>query len=293
MISSMTAFASKSVQEKWGSVTIEIRSLNHRFLDISFRLPEVLRYLEMDFRTAAQQRLTRGKIECSFRVQFYENEHSSVVLNQHLLQALLQAHQEAKRIADEQLELKAKEIDLSRILFWPSVLQIDEKIPQNIFEKITSLYHDALQELIAIREREGKNLAQLMESRFKDIQKLMQNIKKELPSIKEHLRKVLLQRFEEAKVALDPVRLEQEMVLYAQKTDVCEEVDRIEIHLKEAFRMLKEGKAIGRRMDFLLQELNREINTLSVKSPNSEVTKDVLDIKVLLEQIREQIQNIE
>ncbi len=138
MISSMTAFASKSIQEKWGSITIEIRSLNHRFLDISFRLPELLRYLEMDFRTHAQSVLARGKIECTFRAQFYEIENSSVVLNQPLLQGVLKAHQQAKKIIDD-ADLEVKELDLSRILFWPSILQIDEKIPQDVFEQIISL----------------------------------------------------------------------------------------------------------------------------------------------------------
>ncbi len=154
-------------------------------------------------------------------------------------------------------------------------------------------YRETLQTLIDVRLREGKKLAQLMEARFKEIQQLMQNVKKQLPNIKEHFRNLLIQRFQDAQLTLDPNRFEQEMVLYAQKIDVSEEVDRIDIHLKEALRMLKDNKAIGRRMDFLLQELNREINTLSVKSPDSNVTKDVLDIKVLLEQIREQIQNIE
>lgn len=293
MISSMTAFATRSTQEKWGSITVEIRSLNHRFLDISFRLPELLRSLEMDFRSYAQSILARGKIECVFRVQFVESENASVVLNHNLVKALVQAHQQAKQLVESDSSLKAQDIDLSRILFWPSVLQVDEKIPQNVFERITSVYQEALQELIHVREREGKSLVQLMASRFSEIQQLMQNVKKQLPSIKEHFRKLLVQKFQDAQLTLDPNRFEQEMVLYAQKIDVSEEIDRIEIHLKEALRMLNDGKAIGRRMDFLLQELNREINTLSVKSPDSDVTKDVLDIKVLLEQIREQTQNIE
>jgi uncharacterized protein (TIGR00255 family) len=289
MIKSMTGFARGSKQGKWGTATWEIRSVNHRFLDCSFRLPESLRKLELDLRELVRQYLSRGRIECFLQFQPGEGAQLKATLNTNLVKQLAGA---AEKI-EKQIKSPLSKINPMHILSWNNVLQISEVDSKIIHEQIIKLFIQTLKELVTVRSKEGAVLKNLIKQRLQAILIEVNKVKKLLPNIIKQQRSRLLSHLKEIKTELDAARLEQEMVYFAQKIDVAEELERIEIHVQEVKRILQTGGIIGKRLDFLMQELNREANTLASKSVAKSTTHAAVELKVLIEQMREQVQNIE
>ncbi|MFA7554592.1 MAG: YicC/YloC family endoribonuclease [Spongiibacteraceae bacterium] len=289
MIRSMTAFARQPTQHDWGTLIWEIRSVNHRYLEPSFKLPEALRRLENPLREQLRNTLSRGKLECALRLQINSgNDNGQFTINQTLLSQVIAAGETIQ----QQLQ-QAAAINPMELLQWPGVIASNETDDDVIYHHALTAFQIALQQLIESREREGANLKQFIEQRLDAIADITTTVKQQLPHILQTQRQKLSERLGELKAELNPDRLEQEMVILAQKADVDEELDRLGAHLTEVRRVLNQGGACGRRLDFLMQELNREANTLSSKSIVSDTTQAAVELKVLIEQMREQIQNIE
>ena len=290
MTSSMTAFARGQVQEDWGSLVWEIRSVNHRYLELHFRLPEQMREIEPGLREILRKQLSRGKIECGLRYQVAESE-QELNLNPSMLEKLKSALLEVNnKLAGD---LTVSPVNPLEVLQWPGVQAIEETEMAVVNKAALEAFSDAIAELKNMRQREGIELEKFINARLDSVLNEVSNLRKVLPEILEAQRQKILDRLEEVKTELNPERLEQEMVILAQKMDVDEELDRLETHVSEVKRTLSGKGAIGRRLDFLMQELNREANTLSSKSINAGLTQTAVNLKVLIEQMREQIQNIE
>ncbi len=288
MTTSMTAFARQEVQTDWGVLIWEIRSVNHRYLEMHFRLPENFRDLEPVLREGVRKKLARGKIESSLFYRSNQKESDSLQLNSELLDHLSSTLKEV-----EQHDISTQPVSALALLQWPGVLQTEEVGYDEIKAAAAQLYQQALEQLSEMRAQEGAALSKLITQRLNKIGKVTMEVREAIPQILELQKDKLLSRFEEIKLDLDPSRIEQETVLLLQKYDVDEEMDRLETHVKEVKRTLKKKGAIGRRLDFLMQELNREANTLSSKAIDTDVTQAAVELKVLIEQMREQIQNIE
>lgn len=288
MISSMTAFARSEGQTPQGNLNWEIKSVNQRHLDCYFRLPDELKVLEPQIRTRLGQSLKRGKIECQLRFQINLPEDAEFSINQLLAKQL--SH--ASRTIDGLL-YNPSPVNSIDIMKWPGVLQAPQLDLDSLQSAAMALLEEALQQLVANRQREGASLQHAIEQRATDIQQQVSRIRERMPLVREAFTHRLQLRVAELKVELDPSRLEQEVVLLAQKSDIDEELDRIEAHLKELGYIFSKGGNCGRRLDFLMQEFNREANTIASKSVDQEVTSAALELKVLIEQAREQIQNIE
>lgn len=288
MIKSMTAFSRQQHQDAECQIQWEIRSVNHRYLDVSFRLPDALRDLEPALRDLSKDYLSRGKVECSLRYAPGAEMVPEMMLNQNLLDSLQKITGEVKN--------KMPEWRLGGVmdmLRWPGVLQTAENDLTNVKKTALALFEVALKEFVESRAREGEKLKVLLLERTKFVAEEIKKVRAVLPDILKVQREKLLARFEEAKIELDQDRLEQEILMLAQKMDVVEELDRLEAHVSEMEMTLKKGGAVGRRLDFLLQEFNREANTLGSKSVNSVTSKASIELKVGIEQMREQVQNIE
>lgn len=289
MIQSMTAFSRIQHQGNWGSLVCEMRSINHRYLEISLHLPELLRVLEMPMRERIRKLIKRGKVECNVRYQPSPSiENALFTVNTTLAQELCKASEEIASF----LKTAAPTYPTD-ILRFPGVLETKETNLGVLENEVYHLLDATLKDLIAARSREGEELKQTFLQRLDLMQQELAKVRERLPQVMIDQRERLMKRFTEAKVELDPNRLEQEMVMFAQKIDVAEEIDRTETHINEIRRILKQDGIIGRRLDFLLQELNREANTLGSKSVDSVITHAAVELKVLIEQIREQVQNIE
>lgn len=289
MIRSMTAFARQASQHDWGSLIWEIRSVNHRYLEPSFKLPESMRRLENDLRERLRKTLSRGKVECSLRVQFQAGGGSSQLsINTELLTQLISAGESVQQQLNEPSVLNPLQL-----LQWPGIMSEPETDSDLMCEQALALFQVTLEQLVESREREGAALKLFIEQRLDTIGDITAAVKQQLPKILQAQRQKLQERLQELKTELNEDRLEQEMVILAQKADVDEELDRLDAHLIEVRRVLNKGGACGRRLDFLMQELNREANTLSSKSIVTDTTQAAVELKVLIEQMREQIQNIE
>ena len=288
MVHSMTAFSRQQLEREWGSLTWEIRSVNHRYLEPSVRLPENFRNLENPIRRQLRDKLYRGKIECLLRFRTVEANQIDWQLNLDLISQLTKANLEINNNIGGDYKLSSLDI-----LKWPGVIS-DQSIDEEIFNKeAMGLFEKALDDLMVVREREGASLRDAILKRIALIQRIIDSIQAKMPSIILKQKENLLNKLEDIKAEFEPTRLEQEITLLAQKADVDEELDRLNSHLQEAKRVLDSGGQIGRRLDFLMQELNREANTLSSKSIVVETTQSAVELKVLIEQMREQIQNIE
>lgn len=287
MTRSMTAFARQESQQAWGTLTWEVRSVNHRFLEPHLRLPEQLRELEGVLRETLRKRLSRGKVECMLRF-VPEEQAQTLQVNETFAKQLLAATEQM-----EQLMPVSQTINPLDLLRWPGVLQDVQIDMEEVKREALQLFNKALADLQAGREREGKELAGLIEQRLDAITLVVSDVRTKLPQILQNQRNMLKARVADLSVDLDPQRLEQEVVLLAQKADVDEEMDRLDTHVQEVRRILKQKEPIGRRLDFLMQELNREANTLSSKSIVTDTTQSAVELKVLIEQMREQIHNIE
>ena len=289
MILSMTAFARSQRQGEWGTLVCELRSINHRFLEISLHLPEVLRVLEMPIRDRIRQLIKRGKVECTLRYQpRNEKQGTLVAVNPVLAQEYCLASEKISSLLQNPAPINPTDL-----LRFPGVLETRETNLADIEAELFPLLGQTVDELIAARGREGEGLKQLFFQRIDAMRKELEAVRQRLPQVIADQSARLLKRFHDAKVELDSNRLEQEMVFFAQRLDVAEEIERTETHLQEMMRVLKEGGIVGRRMDFLLQELNREANTLGSKSTDTVLTHAAVEMKVLIEQVREQVQNIE
>jgi uncharacterized protein (TIGR00255 family) len=288
MIFSMTAFARQPIKADWGNAHWEIRSVNQRFLETNFRLPEAFRSMEFELRNRLRKRLQRGKLDISLRVEYSPTESDAISINEKLAQQLISAHKQLQASAGVEQPLQ-----ITDLMRWPGLIQTTELDTSKVEQELLAAFDQAITALIEMRQREGTSLIELIQSRLDGIAEQVKWVRECMPDIIQWQRERLISRFEEAKVELDPERLEQEMVLLAQKVDVDEELDRLETHLAEVGRLLKKGGTIGRRLDFLMQELNREANTLGSKSISAKTTAASVEIKVLIEQMREQIQNIE
>jgi uncharacterized protein (TIGR00255 family) len=288
MTLSMTAFSRQQQEQKWGSLTWEIRSVNHRYLETSVRLPESLRALENGVREAVRKRLTRGKVECALRFQSEAKFSSDLHLNTKLIQQLVQANIEIEQITGSSVSLKNMEV-----LRWPGVIEEQDFDKTSIEKQALSLFSAALDDLVATREREGAELQGFIQQRIDSVREIVVSIHNKMPEILAKQKQNILDRLADLQAELEPTRLEQEVSLLTQKADVEEELDRLDSLLNEVERVLCAKGQKGRRLDFLMQELNREANTLSSKSIVVETTLNAVELKVLIEQMREQIQNVE
>lgn len=288
MTQSMTAYARKEKKYVWGTLTYELRSVNHRFLEMSFKLPEDLRALEMDLRSCIKQKIKRGKVDLLLQMQWSQVEKKKLNYNQSLAKQLADTLHDIDKSIYNPAPTNAVDI-----LLWPGVLMANSVQMDDFKSDILNDINEVLDELIACRSHEGEALKQMIIQRCDEIQHISGEVKQHLPEILQSQRQRLQERLEGFKADLDNDRLEQEMVFLAQKADVDEELDRIIIHITEIVRVLEQDEAIGRRLDFLMQELNREANTLASKSISTITTQAAVDLKVLTEQMREQIQNIE
>jgi uncharacterized protein (TIGR00255 family) len=287
MVASMTAFARKQTEYDWGTLIWEIRSVNHRYLEPGLRIPDMVRAIEPQVRDALRKAISRGKVDCQLRIQI-NNKDSSEELNDALVKKLLHLGARVRSYSHD-----AANLSVADILRWPGVLQEQELDTNSLQADALALLQETLKDFSASRKREGEELGQLIMQRLQLIREIVQSIRVRLPEILTRQQDNIRTRLDAFKAELDPARLEQEIVLLAQKADVDEELDRLFTHVAEVGRVLGTNEPIGRRLDFLMQELNREANTLSSKSIVAETTLNAVELKVLIEQMREQVQNIE
>ncbi|WP_167143796.1 YicC/YloC family endoribonuclease [Pseudomonas sp. OTU750018] len=287
MIHSMTAFARAEQASANGTLSWELRSVNHRYLEPHLRLPESFRDLEGAVREALRNGLSRGKVECTLR---FSDDNVGKALQVDLERAaqLVAAAESVAGLIKQPAALNPLEV-----LGWPGVLVADAVDPQALNQSALSLFTEALNELKNGREREGSELAKLLNERLDSILEQVVALRELVPQMLAGQRQKILDRCAEMQAELDPQRLEQELVILAQKSDVAEELDRLSTHVSEVRRVLKTGGQAGRRLDFLMQELNREANTLGSKAFDTRSTQAAVNLKVLIEQMREQVQNIE
>jgi uncharacterized protein (TIGR00255 family) len=289
MIHSMTGFASVERQYDFGRLAWEVRSVNHRYLEIGFRVPEEFRALEPEIRQILGSHLSRGKVDATLRyTPAAAVNSSSLALNSNLAGSLLKLHQELQSLSDVN-----QAPDLQSLLRWPGIVEEQAPDPQPLRAAAANLLAEAASDLQAARGREGKQMDLAIRERLGGIEKWIAQIREWLPEIRESLRQKLLSRVEDLQQPLEPGRLEQEVAFLAQKIDVDEELDRLSAHVKESLLVLQRDDPVGRRLDFLMQEFNRESNTLSSKSVDKRTTQASVELKVLIEQMREQVQNIE
>ena len=292
MTRSMTGFARQEQKHSWGTIIWELRSVNHRYLETSFRIPDILRELEPKLRDAVRQALQRGKLEATLHLQQeQEQEQASehkIGLNIGRIRQLALASRQISAQLDQ-----AAPINPLEILNWPGVMQQPELDRDAMQKSVLELFSNSLQQLIEHRAREGAELEQHLLQRLSTISEQVAHLRQRMPEIIQAQRDKLQTKIAALQVEVDPERLEQEIVLLAQKADVDEELDRLDTHVIEVKHTLKQTGPLGRRLDFLMQELNREANTLSSKAVVAETTQVAVELKVLIEQMREQVQNIE
>lgn len=284
---SMTAFARNTTDFPWGSVTCELRSVNHRFLETGFRLPETLRQVEMSLREIARKKLSRGKVDCSIQLAFNSTD-ANVSADLTLAKQYIELAQQLAVQIDNPAAISP--LDIMR---WPGVLKEQDVESEHLQTAAIETFKLTVSQLLEGRQREGDKLADMIEQRLVGIQEQTTIVRENLPDILAHQRTRLEEKMADMKSQLDESRLEQEMVIIANRTDVDEELDRLDVHIAEIRRVLQSSDSIGRRLDFLMQELNREANTLGSKSIAGVTTQASVELKVLIEQMREQIQNLE
>jgi uncharacterized protein (TIGR00255 family) len=283
----MTAFARNTTDFPWGSVTCELRSVNHRFLETGFRLPETLRQVEMSLREIARKKLSRGKVDCSIQLAFNSTD-ATVSADLTLAKQYIELAQQLAAQIDNPAAISP--LDIMR---WPGVLKEQDVESEHLQTAAIETFKVTVSQLLEGRQREGDKLADMIEQRLVGIQEQTTIVRENLPDILAHQRTRLEEKMADMKSQLDESRLEQEMVIIANRTDVDEELDRLDVHIAEIRRVLQSSDSIGRRLDFLMQELNREANTLGSKSIAGVTTQASVELKVLIEQMREQIQNLE
>ncbi len=288
MIRSMTAFARQEQQEKWGRLVWEIRSVNHRYLEIATRLPDEFRVLEPKIKAEIANKLNRGKIECNLRFMSSSDMGEEIVFNEEFAKKLIHASRDI-----DGLLYNPSPINSMDVLKWPGMLIGVEAETDTMREHAMSLLSITLSDLVSMRQGEGEKIKAMIEQRCNGVKEVVDRVRGVIPEIIERRRQRLMSRLEELQVQVDQSRLEQELVMLIQKLDVDEEMDRLDAHLQEVQRLVDSNEPVGRRLDFLMQELNREANTLGSKSVDVDTSRASVDLKVFIEQMREQIQNIE
>jgi uncharacterized protein (TIGR00255 family) len=284
----MTGFARESAESAIGTLTWEIRAVNHRYLDVQFKLPEDLRPKEQVFRQQASSSLGRGKVECALYFRRAFDQDSEMQINTDLVELI------GHRISDLTAKLpNVAAVNPIEILRWPGVVQQSELDVEPLLAEAGQLLDKALAAIGEMRSNEGMRIEEMLESRCAEIEAIAKSVRTRMPKVLEAARAKQQERIANLDVEADPARLEVELALLATKIDVDEELDRLDSHLVEIRNGLQSKKPVGRRLDFLMQELNREANTLGSKSADTETTKAAVDLKVLIEQMREQIQNVE
>jgi uncharacterized protein (TIGR00255 family) len=289
MIRSMTAYARVESERREGTLIWELRSVNHRFVDVALKMPEALRFLEIEARNRIGVRLRRGRIECTLTWKSIGKSAESIRLNSGLISALLSAAANVEDLSERPM-VAVTPFDVLR---WPGVLEEAEVDREATGTEAIQLLDVLLDQAVATREAEGLNLAAVMKERLDRIEQYTAQAKRRAPEIRMAQRQKLEAKLAEVSANPNPDRLEQELVYWAQRLDVEEELDRLATHAGEFRKALEQAEATGRRMDFLLQEMNREANTLGSKSSDAETTAAAVEIKVLIEQLREQVQNVE
>ena len=289
MIRSMTGFARRERQGPWGTLTCELRTVNHRYLEVSLRLPDDLRGLDNEVRQLIGTVLKRGKVDANLYLKATPGTLQGLEVDEALLEQLLaQAVHVRGKLAAHSGPISALDV-----LRWPGVIREPERDATPLLAATIELLRESLAELTATRQREGQRIRELLLSRCQAIRVQVGMVRTRLPEVSARLRERISERITQLGIAADSERLEQELVLYAHKMDVDEELDRLAAHLEEIASVLDSSEPTGRRLDFLMQELNREANTLSSKSQDVETTRAAVDMKVSIEQMREQIQNVE
>jgi len=288
VIRSMTAFARTGGEQAGAKLTWELRSVNHRYLETFVRLPDELRALEPQVRERISVRLGRGKLECVLRCHWAPQQTVALKLDQERVRAIIDACREIETRSSE-----AASPGVMDLLRWPGVVCEPEPDTGAVQQPALTLLEQALDQLIATREREGEKIKALLVMRLDGIEAQVARVRRHLPKVHQALREKLQTRLAELLDRIDQDRLEQELVMLAQKMDVDEELDRLAGHVVETRRVLERDEPVGRRLDFLMQEFNREANTLGSKSADSETTAVAVELKVLIEQMREQVQNVE
>lgn len=288
MTKSMTAFARTQTSEEFGSIVCELRTVNHRYLEMHMRLPDELRAQEVRLREMIAKRLKRGKLECNVRLQLQDKKAGAININKDQAAAII----DASHVINDMLH-QPSEVNPMEILAWPGVVEESDVDLKPVIAAFETLLSQALDELIDNREREGNRLADLLQMRCDAMQEIVNAVRENMPKIQQRYREKLLNKLDDLKIEIDHDRMEQELLHLVQKMDVEEEIDRLDCHLQEMKDILSRDEAVGRRLDFLMQELNREANTLGSKSADISSTQASLELKVLIEQMREQIQNIE
>ena len=288
MIHSMTGFAAGSAEFAGGSLTFDLRAVNHRYLDIQMRMPDELRPLEPALREAISEQLTRGKVECRIGLAVRHDGESPAQLNQGLLKQLVQWNAEVKSVLSQ-----ARDLGVADILHWNGMLESAAASGEALRETALELLQQVLQDFAAARSREGEKLKDFLLQRVAQIEELRKGVAPRIPAAIAAYEEKLAARLREAMQGGEDERVRQEITLFANKIDVDEELSRLQTHLAEMQRVLNKGGVVGKRLDFLMQELHREANTLGSKSVDAEVSRTAMEMKILIEQMREQIQNIE
>src|SRR5690606_23711913 len=285
---SMTAFARGTSETPLGKLTMEVRSVNNRYLDIALRLSDSARHVEPAIREAIADRIKRGRVELSLRIDASVEGADESRLNSARLDALVRMQDAVREMLP-----KSRRLSVREVLDWPGVVQREEADEDTLKGLVLELLDRVFDEFVDTRRREGARLAELIVQRVDAARALVATLRSRLPEIQAHMRERLDQRIAEIAERVDPERVEQEVVLLLNKADVEEETDRLTIHLDEVVNVLGQDQPVGRRLDFLMQELNREANTLGSKAAHTDVTNASVELKVLIEQMREQVQNIE
>jgi uncharacterized protein (TIGR00255 family) len=288
MLNSMTGFARKTAESPAGTLTCELRTVNHRFLDVQFRLPDELRAKEIELRQQIADSVKRGKIECSVHIRRVQQQDTDLRLNNDLVKQIGRSVE-----ALNSLLPATRDVDPIDVLRWPGVVEESEVATEPLFVAANELLRETLTALGEMRGNEGKRIGAMLEARCAEILQIAKSVQKRMPQVLDAVRSKQRERIDKLNVDADPARLETELALIAQKLDVDEELDRLESHISEIRSTLGSEEAVGRRLDFLMQELNREANTLGSKSADAATTKAAVELKVLIEQMREQIQNVE
>lgn len=283
---SMTAFSRQEVTVEWGSLNLEMRTVNHRYLDINMRLAEELRFFEPIVRQMIADSLSRGRVDLALKYQPALT--NQIDLNQNTVNQLFELQ---NRLQQQNPELK--ELTTAEILNWPGVLEMSAQDEEQMTQVLSTLLSKALEELQQQREVEGNKIQQLLKQKTTEIKSIVDDVRNILPQVSQQFRENFQEKLEKMDVEIDSYRLEQELVIFLGKQDIAEELDRLDVHLDEVEKILTTNQAVGRRLDFLMQELNREANTLTSKSVDIRLNNASVEMKVLIEQMREQVQNIE
>lgn len=286
IIHSMTGSASKLVNSQLANINIDISSVNGRYLEIYLKLPDNLRHLDSKLRALCQEKLTRGKLDCY--ITYALNAQASLNIDVNQLEALSEALNQVEKTIPNACNLNPMEI-----LQYPGILKQPANIQDLIDEQVLENFAKALDSLVKTRESEGEKLKQALQVRLDLIEKQADLIEVQLTNLTKIEREKILKKIEDLKIEIDPQRIEQEVAIIAQKADVEEEYDRLRAHIKEVRAILDKGGICGKRLDFMMQEFNRESNTLASKASNLDITRIAVELKVLIEQMREQVQNIE